>query len=352
MRPILAAALCLALPAHAATPDPDETAPVLQAAADAIAGGYAAFSDAADAFEDKSVALCDSPSETALSDARDAFAEAVDAWSRIELVKFGPVLSDNAADRIFFYPDRRGIGLRQVQAALASEDVTVTDEGSLAGKSVALQGLGTAEYLLHGTDAETLATAAGAFRCDFTRAVAGAVATQAQTLETAWTDPDGIAGRFADPAPEHRDFRSQDESLRALLGVFTNGVELLRDQRIKPFVEAEDPAEPRLAAWWRSGLTARAIAENAEGLRTLFEESGMNRLNAETYGILWDEIAFELGNLTSILARARDPETDPETLQGDAAAAYVISRSLRNTFAGRMAPALGQTAAFSVLDGD
>lgn len=352
MRPLLALVLTVALPAHAAAPDAATTAPVLQAAADAIAGGYVTFSDAADTFEAEVAALCEASSDAALHIARDAFADAVDAWSRIELVRFGPVLADNAADRIFFYPDRRGIGLRQVQAALASKDATVTDADTLADKSVALQGLGTAEYLLHGTDAGTLATAGGDFRCDFTRAVAGAVAMQADELEAAWTDPEGIAARFANPAPDNRDFRSQDDALRALLGVFTNGMEQLRDQRMKPFVEAEDPADPRLAAWRRSGLTARAIAANAEGLQTLFEESGVDRLNAETYGLLWDEITFELGNLSAMLDRAHDPATDPKTLQGDVAAGYVISRTLRDTFASRMAPALGQTAAFSVLDGD
>ena len=78
----------------------------------------------------------------------------------------------------------------------------------------------------------------------------------------------------------------------------------------------------------------------------------MERLNTEAYDLLWDEIEFELGNLTTMLGRAHDPATKPATLQDDVAAAHVISRTLRDTFASRMAPALGQTAAFSVLDGD
>lgn len=354
MRTLLALALCAALPAHAQSPEAQATRAALAAAADTIAQGYDAFAEAADGLVSSTDRLCGAPGPETLAEARDAFAGAVRAWSRIETVRFGPVLSDNAAERIFFFPDRRGIGLRQVQAALASEDEGVTDPATLATRSVALQGLGTAEYLLHGTGAEALEEAGGAHRCAFAGAVADRVAATGGEVAEAWADPDGIAQRFAAPEPAYPDFQSRDDSLRALIGVFTNGIEGVRDARLAPYVaQGADTATPQGAAWTRSGLTADALAANVEGLERLFAGSEIDTLNADARGPLWDEIAFEFDNLGTLLAAlAADPAPPADERDDIATAASFSMATLRATFGGRMAPALGQTAAFSVSDGD
>ena len=73
---------------------------------------------------------------------------------------------------MLFWPDRKGIGLKQVQAALAAKDPTAADAAQLAGKSVAMQGLGALEFVLFGTGAETLAGTGDAYRCAYGAAIA------------------------------------------------------------------------------------------------------------------------------------------------------------------------------------
>ena len=58
------------------------------------------------------------------------------------------MLQDNRFERILYYPDRKGLGLRQVQALLAEQDASVLAVGALEGKSVAVQGLGALEFVL------------------------------------------------------------------------------------------------------------------------------------------------------------------------------------------------------------
>src|SRR5690606_20934891 len=111
--------------------------------------------------------LCDEPSELRLEAVRGQFSSAVVAWSRVELYRLGPLMSGNRNDKILFWPDRKGIALKQVQAVLAGPDLDAADPVKLAGKSVAVQGLGALEFLLFGTGAEQLATAEGAFRCHY-----------------------------------------------------------------------------------------------------------------------------------------------------------------------------------------
>ncbi len=68
----------------------------------------------------------------------------------------GPAREDNRFERLFFWPDRRGRGLRQVQGILAEEDETATDPATLYQKSVAVQGLLALDFVLSGEGNETL----------------------------------------------------------------------------------------------------------------------------------------------------------------------------------------------------
>ena len=99
---------------------------------------------------------------------------------------------------MLFWPDRKGIGLKQVQAALADKDATAADPATLAGKSVAMQGLGALEFVLFGTGAETLAATGDAYRCAYGAAIAGNLETIAAELDDAWQAPDGFAALWAE----------------------------------------------------------------------------------------------------------------------------------------------------------
>ncbi len=80
-------------------------------------------------------ALCTTPSQAALDAARKSpSARTVDAWSRIEIIRFGPVTEENRLERMLFWPDRKGTGLKQVQAALAAKDPTAADASAARRK--------------------------------------------------------------------------------------------------------------------------------------------------------------------------------------------------------------------------
>jgi len=96
----------------------------------------------------------------------------VPAWGRVGFLRLAPFAKDNRAERIFFFPDPRGVTLRQVQALLAARDPAATDPAALAEKSVVVQGLGALEFVLHGPGADDLGGQAGAHRCAYGRAVA------------------------------------------------------------------------------------------------------------------------------------------------------------------------------------
>lgn len=57
-------------------------------------------------------ALCAAPSKTADEAAKAAFADTVSSWSTIEIVRVGPVIEHNRFERVLYYPDKKGLGLK------------------------------------------------------------------------------------------------------------------------------------------------------------------------------------------------------------------------------------------------
>ncbi len=147
---LFSASVC---PAHAET---DHAAIAKASLTEVIRPGYAALSDATGALSGKVEQLCKEPSEATLKDAKDAFAAAVTAWSKVEILRFGPITEEQRYERMFFWPDPKSLGLRQMQDALQRRDQAVTLPYELSKKSVALQGLPALEYLLYGDGADAL----------------------------------------------------------------------------------------------------------------------------------------------------------------------------------------------------
>lgn len=355
----LAACLMLAvsvLLAVTAAAEEKPSAIIAQAIDGFIHPGYRDFHRATTDLTTTTQALCTAPSQEALDNARKAFGDAVDAWSTVEIIRFGPVTEQNRLERILFWPDRKGTGLKQVQAALAAKDPSATDAVQLAGKSVAMQGLGALEFVLFGAGADALSGAGDAYRCAYGSAIAANLDGIAGELATAWAAPDGFAAVWARPGPGNALYRNDEEALTELLEVFINGAELVRDVRLGGFLGA-DPGKdrPKQALFWRSAKTVDTLGRNVAGMKSLLEASRLG--NALAPDIRWIEQSalFEFGNAAKAAAAANGPIADvladPER-RGRLAYFGVVTSSLSEIFGVRMTEALGLTAGFSSLDGD
>ena len=317
--------------------------------------GYKNFHQATSALLADEQALCATPSQATLDAARKSFGATVDAWSQIEIIRFGPVTEQNRLERVLFWPDRKGTGLKQVQAALTSKDPTAADAKQLAGKSVAMQGLGALEFVLYGTGSETLA-AGDAYRCSYGAAIAGNLDTIAADLEAAWAAPDGFARIWATPSADNPLYRDGTEAVTQLMGAFVTGTELVRDVRLGGFLgkEAKDD-KPRQALFWRSGKTVDALAGNLAGMKALLEASKLAGALPADQAWMGKEALFEFSNAANAAAAAQGPIADvladPEK-RSKLAYFGLVTSSLSNIFGTQMSGALGLTAGFSSLDGD
>lgn len=319
-----------------------------------IRPGYRDFHASAGKLTAAMNTLCGEASAPAFDAAGQAFTDTIKAWSRIEIVRVGPVIEKNRFERILFYPDRKSTGLKQVQATLASADEKDTAVDYVATKSVAIQGLGALEYILHGTGAETLTQEKSGFRCRYGAAVAGNIETIAAGLVDIWEKPDGIQAAWKHPGPNNPEFRTGGEAITALLGILVHGVETVRDQRLEIFYKGSQP-KPRSAIYWRSGHTFTSIAANLQGLKTLFDTSGIaDLLPAEKKSVageidtLLDRLLTAAPTVDADVAKAVETPAERQKIELLLAETRDLILRLNDDLGG----AIGLTAGFSFSDGD
>jgi hypothetical protein len=323
---------------------------------DFIRPGYRHFTEEAATMEESMAMLCEAPSSESLLNAQSTFGDLVEAWSRIEIVRVGPVLDDNRFERILFFPDRKGTGLKQVQAALAKPDPSVTSVETLKGKSVAMQGLGALEFVLFGTGSETLATSDGSYRCQYGTAISANLQRLGAELTAAWDAPDGVAEAWKTPGPDNPLYRDEAEAAKELLGVLVHAAETIRDQRIEQFYKGDPKkALPRQAIYWRSGNTFRSITANIEAVRALLDTSGMVDLLAEGNRSVVSSTDFVARSLSRVSA---DIKPDVAAVLEDPAQIAKLdflllnSRDLILRLNNDLGGGIGLAAGFSFSDGD
>ncbi|MFP5077863.1 imelysin family protein [Rhizobium sp. YIM 134829] len=370
----LAVALSLASVAGAQEADDDASTPaagqglVTAAVPAAMAGavdgfirpGYRIFAEKADIMAELAPRICAAPSAEGIEAFRSAFRDTALAWARIEIVRVGPVLEANRFERILFFPDRKSLGLKQVQRLIAEKDETATAVETLTGKSVAVQGLGALDYILNGTEAETLTAEPHSFRCRYGAAIAANLAGLGRELVAAWDVPDGVATAWKTPGPGNPLYRTEREAATELLGVLVHGLETMRDQRLRPFFAGTvdgkpDPGRPRLAVYWRSGLTIASIRANVDGLQSLFDAARMQSLVPPEDAPVATAIRAVMAEL-SAAAAAVDRPVDETLATAEGRAALLLVSRHANDLLQRLnldlGAAMGLGAGFSFGDGD
>lgn len=351
----LLALAAVAAPAHAADDDA-KVAIVRRAIEDVFRPAYRDLGSRAEDMAAAETALCEKPSEPALLAAREGFAGLVTAFSRIEFVRFGPIMEDNRIDRFLFWPDRRGVALRQVQALLAAKDESATTLEGLRAKSVAVQGLNALEFVLFGTDSQGLATPEGSFRCRYGAAIARSIGDTSSDIAKGWDDPAGISKAMTEPSADSPAYRQIDDSLDEILGAFVHGFEAIRDLRIKPaYGDTIAQTNPKGWIYQRSDLTEASLQANFAGLSELYDRSEIAGLLPPAERWMAASIAFEFANAgrafqtlaMPIATAAADPKRRERV-----GYLLILTQSLEDLFANQFAPAVGLQAGFSSLDGD
>ncbi|MEQ1768390.1 MAG: imelysin family protein [Devosia sp.] len=349
----LVAALIMSSPAAEASLLPERD--IAQAAIDGyIRPAFHQFAEEAGSLRLTVEALCKQPSSEALASGQSQFKSTVVAFSKVEFVRIGPLGVGDRLERLLFWPDRKGIALRQVQGALAEKDETAASSDTLGGKSVAMQGLVALEYLLFGTGSDALATGDD-YRCRYALASSTLISDMAANVDAEWADPVGVARHLLDPKAEYDDYRTSTEVLEKLAATLIHGTEAIRDQRVTPIIgDAQGAAKPKSALFWRSGMTASTLAANFEGMEAFFNAARLPEAIGKDNEWVSNGALFEFSNAERGVARLdgiTGEAVGEEQLKG-LRYLVIVTKSLDTLLGENLAAALGLSVGFSALDGD
>ncbi|QND40788.1 hypothetical protein HB771_26715 [Rhizobium leguminosarum bv. viciae] len=334
----------------------DAVPAVMQRAVDeVIRPGYRNMQQSAARLTTAMKDLCADGTQQTLDKAKSTFDDTIRYWSIIEIVQTGPVIRDNLFEHILFYPDRKGVGLKQVQALITKADPNDATVDAIAGKSVALQGLTALEYVLYGNGSDDLVGQKGSFRCLYGQSGRRQYPTRSRRSRRRREKPDGVQASWKHPGPQSNDFMDNKEAVTALLGILVHGAENVRDQRLEQFYKGKDTApRPRMAIYWRSKNTRKSMAANLEGLRTLWQKAGMAELLPPDKQPIAAAIDEDFKSLLDSVPKL-NPDIDVATSDAEKAKLDTLladSRDLITRISDEYGAAIGLSAGFSFSDGD
>ena len=282
-------------------PQPDFGPTIKQIIEQTVLPGYQNLEQSARVEEQSIKQLCARPSAQNLGIARENFRFLVEAWSSIEIYRLGPAVQNNRQEKLFFWPDRKSIGLRQVRKLIDSEDPKALTLDSLQGKSVAVQGLLALEYVLFGKGSEDLTAAIpGSYRCSYGATISRAIGDTAQDISDGWTVPNGYADLMYNAGPQNPVYRSQGEVIQDFLRVASEMIQSTRDLKIHNTIKSEPAkSKPKRAPLWRSDLTLFAFQENLKSVDHLFTTGGLGNFTPR----YTKSLSFELEQTNIFLER-------------------------------------------------
>ncbi len=311
---------------------------------------------AAAAGQQKAMAqLCAEPTGEGLSSARHAFRPLLETFSAVEPYRFGPARTDNRFERLFFWPDPRGRGLKQVQGILAERDPSVLTPYDLQQKSVAVQGLPALDYILFGT--YDLATAEADFQCRYALSIAGAILSTSTALRDDWG---AFGAGMKAPGEENPIHRSAGEAIQELFRAAREQLQLLNDGKLR-IVLQDGPAsvKPKRAPFWRSGLSLVAVQGNLRGIAALIAAMDLGEVVLQTERNLADQLVREIDTArTAIDLASTDSTGDFESLLKDPDShaqlryAMIPIDGAITLLTEDIPAALGLITGFNSLDGD
>ena len=315
--------------------------------------GFERFSQVSAQFLSAAQESCQSPSADSLVELQTRFAATVAAFSSVELYRIGPMLEGNRQNRLFYWPDKRHVGERQLRELLADEAASQLSAEAVSGKSVTLQGLPALERLLYGkSTTQHLAQISDTPDCRVVEAIADNLHTMAMSLNQGWQNDTGLVQSMVEPTSDSDHFRNDDEVLRSLVTQIIVAIDVVLDRKIAALTDED--AGLQQAPLWRSGQTLSMIQSNLNSVRALSVDTGLAGV-----GELDNELGFEFRSADELLQKLLELPalTDDKGKLSDEAQSLLrtltaVVGGIKTTLNDRFTAALGISAGFNSEDGD
>lgn len=339
MKHVLSAALLAMVWPLIVAADGDLKATVARGVAEHVLPKVAAFAAATAELETAAQAC-----ETGPDTIQAPFHQAMDDWTRMSHLRFGPTETEDRAFAIAFWPDGRGKTPKALTALLLADNLVSRDPAAFQEISIAARGLYALELMLFDDRLSTTATALA--RCRLILAIARDLASNAHGIAEDWRK--SYAQELTQPSPEGR-YRSDQEATQELFKAVSLGLQFTAETRLgRPLGSFERP-RPNRAELRRSGRSMRQVQMALEGTGELA------LILAQDVPGLKQRLADIYGATLALINELDDPVfAGVSRIQGRLRV-EIIQQSIgqiRDLVTLELGPALGVGEGFNALDGD
>ncbi len=314
---------------------------------------YSAWSEADRQLAASAQAFC--AEQQNLVEARQTFTSAQSAWAALQPAALGPLAEGNRAWQIQFWPDKKNLVARQVEALLNSKPgLTVAD---LDNASVVVQGLTAYEYLLFDPALDLNNSEQKARYCPLLVAIGEHQQSLAADILASWQSKDGMAAQLKN-FPNER-YAEAPEAVAELLRTQVSAIDGLKKKLGTPLGrQSKGQPQPYQAEAWRSKASLANLAASLASAERIWlgaEQNGIQALLGSDQDELKQRINAAYSDTRQRLAAAQRPLGE---LLGDEAgraelnALYDSLNALHRLHEAELAKALGIQLGFNAHDGD
>ncbi|MEP3474731.1 MAG: imelysin family protein [Hyphomicrobiales bacterium] len=217
------------------------------------------------------------------------FTNTVISFAAIEHIHFGPIVKNYRLEKLAYWPDHKGRGLRAVRRLLKAKDRQALSPQKFSEKSIAVQGLTALEFVLFGKgsgngktqDFKDLFTAdeQGRFRCDYGIRLTANIQQLSAEVYNGWKEQNATIKELLNPSATNEHYRNRKEVILEFYQSVTVEMKKIHDLKIQPlFGRKGKTTKPKRAAFWRSGLSLQVIETNIEAMDHFVRKSGFKLL--------------------------------------------------------------------------
>ncbi len=314
---------------------------------------YSAWHEADRQLASSGQAFC--TNQQSLAQARQAFASAQSAWAAVQPVLLGPLAEGNRAWQVQFWPDKKNLVARQVEA-LVSKKPALTP-ADLDTSSVVVQGLSAYEYLLFDSAIDLNNAEQKARYCPLLVAIGQHQQTLAADVLASWQSEDGMAAQLKD-FPNAR-FAEAPEAVAELLRTHVSALDGLKKKLGTPMGrQSNGQPQPYQADAWRSNASLTNLAASLASAERVWlgaEQDGIQALLGSDQDALKQRINAAYSDTRQRLAATQRPLAEllgDEAGRAELSALYDSLSTLHRLHEAELAKTLGIQLGFNAHDGD
>lgn len=349
--PLVIALLALGLTACSPQDPQQRTSAAL--AEGVLLPAYSAWQQSSQQLAESARAFCAGQQE--LGAAQQAFLTDVASWAALQPLLLGPLAEGNRAWQVQFWPDKKNLVQRQVEALLNSKPQLTRADVEQA--SVVVQGLSAYEYVLFDAGIDLTDKARQARYCPLLTAIGEHQQQLSATVLDQWQDKEGMAAQLK-RFPNAR-YAEAPEAIAELLRTQINAIDGLKKKLGAALGrQSRGQPQPYQAEFWRSNSSLSSLAASVASAERLWlgaDQDGLRSLLGDGQPMLAERIDQQYATTRQHLAALQSPLGEllaDESGRAELNTLYEQLDKLHRLQGGELAKALGVQLGFNAHDGD